>query len=80
MYVQKHGMVEMWLGYTVFPRNLAAPRNPAALKLSPHISASSSQLINVAPEMSPYGTGSTTIRMRTRIIHAYKWLIDQLKR
>ena len=28
---------------TVFPRNLAAPRNPAALEMSPHLSANSSQ-------------------------------------
>ena len=51
---------------TIFPRNLATPQNPAALKTSPHVSA------NTALESRV----DSDIHMRKCIIHdicAYKW-------
>ena len=41
--VTLHTVITMSGQHTVFPRNLTTPQNPAALKISPHISANTSQ-------------------------------------
>ena len=46
-----------------YTTKFTAPQNPAAFEISPHISANSSQYINIAPEISPHGKGSIMIYM-----------------
>ena len=58
-----HSFVVKYVLYNiVFPRNLAAPRIIAALKITPHISVDRSR-INAPLEMTPRGKGSIQFKV-----------------